>query len=62
MTALLNSTSGNLSIGSMPFAGVPKFTGEIYEILIFKTSLYDLDNTGGLITQIYNNQSSYTGS
>jgi hypothetical protein len=61
MTALLNSTSGTFAIGSMPFAGVPKFTGEIYEILIFKTSLYDLDTTGGIITQIYNNQLSYTG-
>jgi hypothetical protein len=37
------------------------FYGEIYELLVFTQSLYDLDNTGGLITQIYNNQLSYTG-
>jgi len=37
------------------------YIGEIYEILIFTNSLYDLDNTGGLITQIYQNQLSYTG-
>jgi hypothetical protein len=32
------------------------FTGEIYELIIFTQSLYDLDNTGGLITQVYQNQ------
>lgn len=32
------------------------FTGEMYEILVFTKSLYDVDNTGGLITQIYQNQ------
>jgi len=37
------------------------YSGEIFEILIFTQSLYDLDNTGGLITQIYQNQLSYTG-
>jgi hypothetical protein len=36
------------------------FTGEIYEILIFTRSLYDLDGTS-TITQIYQNQLSYTG-
>jgi hypothetical protein len=37
------------------------YQGEIYEILVFTNSLYDLDTTGGLITQIYQNQLSYTG-
>ena len=36
------------------------YTGEIYEILVFTTSLYDLDGTS-TITQIYQNQLSYTG-
>jgi hypothetical protein len=37
------------------------YTGEMYEILVFTRSLYDLDTTGGLITQIYQNQLGYTG-
>jgi hypothetical protein len=37
------------------------YIGEIYEVLVFTNSLYDLDTTGGIITQIYNNQFSYTG-
>jgi hypothetical protein len=37
------------------------FYGEIYELLVFTSSLYDLDTTGGLITQVYQNQLSYTG-
>ena len=53
----LSSTSGNFTIGS----GYKYYTGEIYEILVFTNSLYDLDNTGGLITQVYQNQLSYTG-
>jgi hypothetical protein len=32
----------------------------MYEILVFTKSLYDLDGTSS-ITQIYNNQLSYTG-
>jgi hypothetical protein len=47
----------SLSIGG----GFRQFTGEIYEVLVFTQSLYDLDNTGGLITQVYQNQLSYTG-
>jgi hypothetical protein len=54
-TAYLNQAVGSsFSIGS----GFSNFTGEIYEILVFTNSLYDLDNTGGLITQVYNNQAS----
>jgi hypothetical protein len=37
------------------------YNGEIYEVIVFTNSLYDLDNTGGLITKIYQNQLSYTG-
>ena len=48
----LSSISGNFTIGS----GYMYYTGEIYEILVFTQSLYDLDNTGGLITQVYQNQ------
>jgi hypothetical protein len=56
--AYLNQAVGSsFSIGS----GFSSFTGEIYEILVFTNSLYDLDNTGGLITQVYQNQLSYTG-
>jgi hypothetical protein len=36
------------------------YKGEIYEILVFTQSLYDLDGTS-TITQIYQNQLSYTG-
>jgi len=37
-------------------SGFTRYQGEIYELLIFTQSLYDLDNTGGLITKIYQNQ------
>jgi hypothetical protein len=36
------------------------FYGEIYELLVFTQSLYDLDGTTS-INQIYNNQVGYTG-
>jgi hypothetical protein len=32
------------------------YQGEIYELLVFTQSLYDLDTSGGLITQVYQNQ------
>ena len=32
------------------------YQGEIYELLVFTQSIYDLDTSGGLITQIYQNQ------
>jgi hypothetical protein len=53
----LSSTSGNFTIGS----GYKYYIGEIYELLVFTQSLYDLDNTGGLITQVYQNQLSAYG-
>lgn len=61
--ALLSSTSGNFYIGVNPVVGGlgNYYPGELYEILVFTTSLYDLDTSGGLITQIYQNQLSYTG-
>jgi hypothetical protein len=49
----LNATSGTYTIGT-GHSGA--YQGEIYELLVFTKSLYDLDNTGGLITQIYQNQ------
>jgi hypothetical protein len=58
----LAATTGAVSIGkSFATGNATYYYGEMYEILIFTTSLYDLDNTGGLITQIYQNQLSYTG-
>jgi hypothetical protein len=32
------------------------YQGEIYELLVFTQSLYDLDTSGGLITKVYQNQ------
>jgi hypothetical protein len=58
--APLASTGGNFNIGNYPSSS-SYYTGEMYEILIFTKSLYDIDTSGGLITQIYNNQLSYTG-
>jgi hypothetical protein len=60
-TTLLSSTSGNFVIGNRPFGTIRYYSGEIYEVLVFTKSLYDLDNTGGLITQVYQNQLGYTG-
>jgi hypothetical protein len=51
--------SGNSTIGGTNDSA--SFTGEIYELLVFTQSLYDLDTSDGLITQIYQNQLSYTG-
>jgi len=54
----LNQAEGSsFSIGG----GFGSFTGEIYELLVFTQSLYDLDGTTS-INQIYQNQLSYTGS
>jgi|694.fasta_scaffold22338_3 hypothetical protein len=59
-TALLAAVGGNFYIGY--YSNNPTYyTGELYEVLVFKTSLYDIDNTGGQITAIYQNQLSYTG-
>lgn len=53
----LNQAIGSsFSIGG----GFGSFTGEIYEILVFTQSLYDLDGTTS-INQIYQNQLAYTG-
>ena len=56
---LLNATSGNLRIGSAVNYNC-FYTGEIYEVLVFTQSLYDLDATT-TINKIYQNQLSYTG-
>jgi hypothetical protein len=53
---LNHPVGASLSIGG----GFRQFTGEIYELLVFTKSLYDLDGTTS-ITQIYTNQSGYTG-
>jgi hypothetical protein len=53
----LNQAIGSsFSIGG----GFGNFTGEIYEILVFTQSLYDLDGTTS-INKIYQNQLAYTG-
>ena len=58
----LAATTGAVTIGkSFGTANAGYYYGEMYEILIFTTSLYDLDTSGGLITQVYQNQLSYTG-
>jgi hypothetical protein len=58
----LAATTGAVTIGkSFATGNTTYYYGEMYEILIFTRSLYDLDNTGGLITKIYQNQLSYTG-
>jgi hypothetical protein len=49
---LNHPVGASLSIGG----GFRQFTGEIYELLVFTQSLYDLDTSGGLITQVYQNQ------
>jgi hypothetical protein len=53
------SRSGNSTIGGTNDSA--SFTGEIYELLVFTQSLYDLDTSGGLITQVYQNQLSAYG-
>ena len=61
-TFLSAATTNNAQIGRTSGQGTPNtFYGEIFELLAFNKSLYDLDNTNGLVTQIYNNQFSYTG-
>ena len=52
------SSSGTMLIG---IGNGGYYQGEIFEILVFNKSLYDIDNTGSLITQFYNNQVGYTG-
>ena len=56
------ASSNNAKIGYSPAQGTPNtFYGEIYELLVFTKSLYDLDTSGGLVTQIYQNQLSAYG-
>jgi hypothetical protein len=52
--APLASTAGNFNIGNFPSSS-SYYTGEIYEIIVFTRSLYDLDGTS-TINQIYQNQ------
>jgi len=53
---LTSSTTNNAQIGRASGQGTPNtFYGEIYEVLVFTKSLYDIDGTS-TITQIYNNQ------
>jgi hypothetical protein len=53
LLAFLSAPSGSYRIGT-GHSGF--YTGEIYELLVFTQSLYDLDTSGGLITKIYQNQ------
>lgn len=56
-TSLMSMTSGNFQIGYYTFgSSTSYYKGEIYEVLVFTQSLYDLDTSGGLITQVYQNQ------
>jgi hypothetical protein len=50
----LTSGGGFMYIGQAPGQGF--YQGEIYELLVFTQSLYDLDTSGGLINQVYQNQ------
>jgi hypothetical protein len=62
-TVLVSSNTGKtFNIGYLYLdTGVTNYYyGEIYELLVFTQSLYDLDGTTS-ITQIYNNQVGYTG-
>ncbi len=55
------ATTNNAQIGRTTGAGTPNtFYGEIYELLVFTQSLYDLDGTTS-INQIYQNQLSLYG-
>jgi hypothetical protein len=55
------TNSGNATIGwAVSASNGNSFNGEIYEVLVFTSSLYDFDGTS-TITQIYQNQLSYTG-
>ena len=55
------TNSGNATIGwAASASNGNSFNGEIYELLVFTKSLYDLDGTAS-INQIYQNQLSYTG-
>lgn len=64
------TSSGNILLGYAPWNGANKyFSGEIFELTIFKTSLFDLSgSTPGtyttppsIIQSIYQNQLGYTG-
>ena len=58
---LTSATTNNAQIGRSTGQGTPNtFYGEMYEVLVFAKSLYDLDGTS-TITQIYQNQLGYTG-
>jgi hypothetical protein len=55
-TSLMSMTSGNFQIGYYTFgSSTSYYKGEIYELLVFTQSLYDLDGTTS-INQIYQNQ------
>ena len=56
-TTQLQAVDGAYSIGYVN----NYYSGEIYELLVFTKSLYDLDTSGGIVTQIYNNQLSAYG-
>jgi hypothetical protein len=65
-TAQLSMTTGNMQIGQYTWTGggPSYYIGEIFEILVFKTSAYDTDGTTGTnvpttVQNIYNNQFAY---
>jgi len=58
-TALLSASgTGNFNLGYY-VNGPTYYTGEVYEVIVFNKSLYDIDNTGGQITTLYQNQLNY---
>ena len=68
-TGRLAVTAGNIGIGYWNLTGTGPYgfyIGEIFEVLVFKTSAYDTDGTTGTnvpttVQTIYNNQFAYTG-
>jgi Concanavalin A-like lectin/glucanases superfamily len=58
-TLLSASGTGNFYIGAFIQSNPTYYYGELYEVIVFNSSLYDLDTTSRQITTIYNNQSGY---
>ena len=64
---LLNMIAGSLQIGGISYgSSTSYYIGEIYELIVMTTSVYDTDGTSGTnvpttVQAIYQNQLSYTG-
>jgi hypothetical protein len=53
-TTLLSSASGNFTVGARLFGTIYYYSGEIYEVIVWKRALTSLE-----ATQVYNNQYGY---